>query len=161
MKTAQQIYNLLVQLYPRSYRNLFGAEMMQTFMDHYQDVEASAGKVNMQFWLALIIDEMPSIAREHAASQLTRHPFLQLTISKVVIGVMILIPLYSLLFALLVKIALAIPHPPLHGLAVLITFALLLLLPGVFSIMVSYLLASAFVSGLCKYRVSRPYRENP
>src|SRR3954454_21704441 len=88
-----RFYDLLLRLYPHSYRTLFGTQMRQTFIDHYQDVEASEGVVSMQFWLALITDEIPNIAREHAASMLERHPFLKFTTSKLVLAALIFSPL--------------------------------------------------------------------
>ena len=61
----QLIYNVILKFYPRNYRKAFGAQMMQTFSDHYQDIIESKGRVSIIFWLSTITDEIKNITRQH------------------------------------------------------------------------------------------------
>ncbi len=145
MKTATYIYNLLLQLYPRSYRNAFGAQMLQTFVDQYTDVATSAGRVSMHFWVFTVTDEMNNITRQHIESIMEAHPFLQITVPKLVVSAVLLIPLYAVCYAALVTASLVLPHPHVSGLGFLLALAALVLLSGVFSVVASYVLASTLV----------------
>ena len=146
MKNAQQIYNALLYLYPRSYRKAFGAQMMQTFRDQYQDVEKSEGRVCTRFWLSAIADEIKNIATQHLTGFREGAILREVTASKVITSAVLLIPLYVVFYAALVNIALAVPHPHLSGIGVLIALGGLFLLPGAFSIMAGCALASTFAS---------------
>lgn len=143
MKSAIRIYALLLHLYPRRYRATFGAQMRQTFIDQYQDLQASQGHVGPRFWLALFSDEIQNIVREHMSWLTQENHFLKLSIAKVILAALFLIPLYPAFVLLFVRTSLALPHPSISGLGALIALAaVLLILPGVASILVSYLLAS-------------------
>ena len=146
MKTAMHIYNLLLSLYPRSYQKAFRAQMQQTFIDSYKDVEESEGHESIRFWLSTIADEAQNIARQHADSLTEGNNFLKITCGKLLVSTLLFIPLYAAFGASLVKLSLALPHPHLSGIAVLIALSLLLVLPGILSVTMSYLVASAFVS---------------
>src|SRR5262245_30279244 len=64
---AVRFYARLLRLYPRSYREAFGAHMLQTFKDHYTDVVAHAGKAGLSFWLGVVSDAVTSISCEYLA----------------------------------------------------------------------------------------------
>ena len=145
MKHANQIYKVLLKLYPQSYREAFGTQMMQTFIDHYADVEKSEGRVSLSFWLSVITDEVRNIPAQHLTPLKGTGTFLEVTVTKLALSAVLLIPLYVLFYAVLVQVSLALPHPHLSGIGVLIALAALLLLPGVFSLVASYALASAVV----------------
>src|SRR6476646_4511071 len=103
---ATRIYNALLRLYPHRYQARFGAQMRQTFLDHYQDVAASTGGVSLQFWFSLFTDEITNIARQHAASMVEHNPFLKLTRSKLALAAMLCLPLYLLFYLAIVNLAL-------------------------------------------------------
>lgn len=154
MKNAVQIYDVLLRFYPQSYREAFGAQMRQTFIDHYRDVEASEGQVSMGFWLSALTDEMQNILRQHAAIFTEGDGFLKVTFWKSVVAAAFVLPLYVIFYLLLVRLSLALPHPPVSGIsAVLALAAVLLILPSVLSLMVSYVLASALIRALSERRV--------
>ena len=67
MITAQRVYHLLLKFYPPRYRKEFGAQMMQTFMDHYSDLKNTEGRAGMSFWFLTIADEVRNIARQRLA----------------------------------------------------------------------------------------------
>ncbi len=146
MNIAKQLYTLLLRLYPRSYRNAFGADMLQTFVDQYTDVKTSAGRVSMYFWLSTVTDELQNILRQYRTSLTEGHAFLRLTVTKLVVSAMLLIPLYPLCYAALVSAALRLPHPSVSGLGFLGVLAMVVLLAGIFSGATSYLLVSLVLS---------------
>ena len=146
MKTAIRIYNFLLRLYPPGYRKEFGAQMMQTFMDHYEDIEKAGGRTGMYFWSLTVTDEVRNIARQRAAFLTEENNFLKVSVWKLVISGILLLPLYAIFCASLVKISLALPHPHVSGIFAIIAMATVaVILPGLFSVVVSYTLASAFV----------------
>src|SRR5436305_9262089 len=65
-KTANAVhfYRALLSLYPQAHRERFGAEMLQTFRDHYADVAARQDSVSLGFWFDVILDEAQSIPHE-------------------------------------------------------------------------------------------------
>jgi hypothetical protein len=146
MKTAIHFYRFLLCLYPRSYKEAFRAPMLQTFIDHYQDVEKSEGRVSVRFLFSTLADEVQDIARQHTTLLTERNTFLKVTIGKLLLSMLLLIPLYTTFYVVLVKTSLALHHPHVSGIGVLIVLALLLVVPGICSLMASYVLASAFVN---------------
>ncbi len=154
MKNAIRLYNVILMFYPHSYREFFGAQMMQTFMDNYKDVEESDGSVSIRFGISAITDEIQNILRQHATSLTEGNNFLKVTVSKLVVSAILLVPLYAVFCALLVKISLALPHPHVSGIGALIALtAILLLLPGLLGGMTSWVFASALVSVFPKRKV--------
>lgn len=154
MKIARRLYKLLLTLYPHSYRTAFGEQMMQTFIDHYTDVATSVGRVRMDFWLFMIIDEIKNIMRQQMISLREDRTLLTVTVAKVVVSAVLLIPLSALCYAILVNAILAVPHPPVSGIGFLIALAALVLFSGVLSVVVSYVLASLVVRALPKRSIS-------
>jgi len=146
MSKAVCAYKLLLYLYPRRYRVAFAAQMLQTFIDYYTDVERSEGRVSTRFWLSAITDEVTNIGRQHMLS-LAENGLLRPTTSKLLLAAVFLVPLYPVFLVGVVKTSLALPHPPLSGIGVLIAFAAILLIPSALGLIVSYLLAG-FVSAL-------------
>ena len=68
MSGAARLYRFLLRLYPRSYREDFGAEMLQTFLDWHEDVTRAYGRVGIGRWLAMIADELANIATQRLTS---------------------------------------------------------------------------------------------
>ena len=64
---AARFYMLLVRLYPRDHRRTFGAQMLQTFKDQYQDAAEERARAGIAFWLGVIGDEARGILRERVA----------------------------------------------------------------------------------------------
>ena len=46
---AARLYRLLVHLYPAALRDAFGAQMLQTFRDHYRDAVERHGQSAARF----------------------------------------------------------------------------------------------------------------
>ena len=145
MKNARTLYAALLKLYPRRYRQAFGAQMLQTFLDHYQDVVTTEGRVGLAFWWATLCDEVPNIVRQHATAWIEERSFLQPSAAKLALAALLLFPLFALCYAAFVHVCLTLPHPHTGGIGVLFALAALLLLPGGVSLMVSYILASACI----------------
>lgn len=155
MKTAKRIYRLLLALYPPHYRNGFGKQMMQTFIDQYRDVASTEGQVRMDFWRFLITDELQNIVRQHLIALGESYPFLRLTTTKVMLSALLFLPLYVTFYTILVTVVLTMPHPQVNGVWFLLALAMLLLLPAVCSMLVSYVLASMLINRLPKRKMSR------
>ncbi len=64
IRRAARRYAALLRLYPKRYRQAFGAQMLQTFKDYYRDASEREGGVGLTFWLAVVGDELQGIARE-------------------------------------------------------------------------------------------------
>lgn len=150
MKNAKAIYKVLLNLYPRRYQNTFGAQMMQTFLDNYQDVETWEKRTSMGFWFSTISDEAQNILRQHFEYLAEENAFLQVTATKLLATAVFFIPWCVLFYAALVHVMLAMPHPHVNGIGALIALSALLLLSGVLGLAASYLSASALVSVLVK-----------
>jgi hypothetical protein len=146
MKNAKRLYNALLNRYPHRYRKEFGAQMMRTFIDHYQDVQKSEGRVGMSFWFSAIADEISNITQQHLTSLMEENSFLKVTASKLMVSALLFLPLYAVLYAIIVRASLALPHPPLSGSGVTIALTAILLFPSVVSAAGSYVLASALAS---------------
>lgn len=151
MKTAIRAYSLLLKFYPRQFRKEFGVQMIQTFRDHYNDLEKSGGHVGMSFWFMAVTDEVRNIARQRLAFLTEGNHFLKMSVGKLVLSALLVLPLYGIFCASMVKISLTLPHPPLSGIFAIIAMATVaVILPGILSVVLSYTLASAFVSILPK-----------
>lgn len=157
MKNAVRTYNLLVRCYPRKYRDAFGAQMLQTFSDHYADVKESDGHVGVRFWSSLIADELPNQVRQRVAYLTESDGLLKVPVGRATAVAVFVLPLYATFCGLLVKLALALPHPPVSGIFAIIAMATVaIVLPGILSLMVSCLLASALASTVTKRTERRP-----
>ncbi|CAN5853967.1 hypothetical protein BH10CHL1_BH10CHL1_22570 [soil metagenome] len=153
MKNAKLMYNGLLKFYPPSYRKEFGTQMMQTFIDHYQDVEKSEGRVSINFWRSAITDEIKNITKQQITVLIEENNFLKVSVSTLAVSAVLFMPLYALFYVALVKVSLALPHPHVSGIGVIIVLAMLLLLPGGLSLIVSYMLANEFVTVFTKHKV--------
>ena len=158
MNNAIRIYSALLRLYPRGYRQAFGPQMLQTFADQVHDLEGASGAgdsgaLSPAFWAATLADELQNIVRQHAAPLSQTGHVLKLTGAKLALSAVLLLPLYLTLCLVLVNVSVAIPHPPLSGLSVIFAFGMLLVvIPGLLSAALSYLLASAFAHTLAILR---------
>ncbi len=155
MKGPIRFYKFLLSLYPMSHQRACGAQMLQTFIDHYRDVEKSRGRVGMYFWLAIISDEIPSIARERTILLWEGNSFWKMTGWKVVLSLPSMILLYAASCALLVKLSLSLPHPHVSGIGFLFALAYLLAVPAIFSAAASYALASVLLSLLPRRKAGK------
>lgn len=61
---AARAYALFLKLYPKEYRRMFGDQMLRTFEDRHNDWSARSGKTGFAYWLAIIGDEVVSVAKE-------------------------------------------------------------------------------------------------
>ncbi len=157
MKHAIRLYSLLVTLYPRGFRETFGAQMRQTFADHYEDVERSEGHVGLRFWLALAVDELQHVGRQHADSLTKGGVLRKAVVGKAVVVALFFLPLYAACLGLMVNLALALPHPHVSGIFVVIAIAsVVLVLPGIVSLTVSCLLVNALASIVAKDKSGAP-----
>jgi len=62
---ADRFYELLLLLYPETYQNRFGVEMMYTFQDMRAEERTKHGKVGIGFWSGILIDTLLSALHEH------------------------------------------------------------------------------------------------
>ena len=67
-RAAERLYALLLLLYPRAHRRVYGPLMLQTFRDSYRDALATRGRAGPKFWLSVAGDEAKSLAREHGTA---------------------------------------------------------------------------------------------
>lgn len=75
---AARRYAVLLRLYPRAHRQRFGAQMLQTFQDHYRDAVESGEQTEARFWLAVAGDESRSILAERVAALTERESRMQM-----------------------------------------------------------------------------------
>ncbi len=154
MKNAIRLYAVLLKLYPRGFRKAFGAEMRQTFTDHYSDIKNTKGHVGMDFWLATVTDEISNSIRQHMEPLMHEESFLTISAAKWVVAATLFIPLFALFYAAFVRVSLILPHPPVSGIGVLFAFAALVLLPLAFSVLTGYILACTLVRVLPRRTVT-------
>jgi hypothetical protein len=64
---ASRFYARVLRLYPNRHREVFGKQMMQTFLDSYHNAARTSGRVSLGFWLAVLWDEGRSILREQTS----------------------------------------------------------------------------------------------
>jgi hypothetical protein len=145
MKTAERVYDALLRLYPQSYRDTFGAEMRQTFRDLYQDVQRSHGRVGVGFWLEIVGDDLRNVLRQHAACAAAGNGSPGVTVFRRALTAALSVPLYALMFAALVRVCLALPHPHVSGLGALAALSALFVLPAFLSLAASWALATGLV----------------
>jgi hypothetical protein len=89
MKDAARFYKSLIRLYPQSYRQAFGAQMQQTFIDWHDDAGRANGRVGIQFWLSMITDEIRNIVNQRLAS-LKERDSLKISGPKLALSVLLL-----------------------------------------------------------------------
>jgi hypothetical protein len=65
---AALVYALLLWLYPRAHRDIFGRQMLQTFGDHYRDAVEARGQSQLWFWCGVVVDEGRSLLQEYRAT---------------------------------------------------------------------------------------------
>ena len=68
MKNARTLYTALLKLYPGRYQEEFGLQMLQTFLDHYQDLVSTQERMGLAFWWATLCDEVPNIVRQRVTA---------------------------------------------------------------------------------------------
>jgi hypothetical protein len=145
MKNALRAYGALLRLYPASYRQEFGAEMLQTFRDHYFDIQNSKAETGAVFWFSAIVDETKNIVRQNVSSLGDANGFFKPSWPKVLTALFVL-PFYVLCSAATVKLSLAIPHPAVSGLGAVLALAMtLVIVPAAISVVSSYFLAFSIV----------------
>jgi hypothetical protein len=139
---AIQIYRLLLKIYPRHYREAFEVDMVQTFADYHADVMAQGGHTGMSFWTLLIADDVRNAGRQHLASLAEGDRTVPLPLGRLALATLFLIPLFVLLSATSIALALAVPHPPINGIIVPIALISVgIVIPGILGIAVSWGLA--------------------
>jgi hypothetical protein len=67
---SQQLYELLLKLYPKRFREQFGDEMKVVFAESLLDVREQAGSKGMvAFWTKMLVDLVKSVIREQLAER--------------------------------------------------------------------------------------------
>jgi len=147
VKRAIQCYNALLALYPPAFRKQFAAEMRQTFLDQYTDLQTSGGAVGIRFWLATMLDELQNIIQQYTAFLTNGNLFWRISIGKAAVCAFLFLPLYITFTLAFINLSLALPHPSISGLGVLAAFALLLfILPVTASLVVGYLIGAVLAT---------------
>lgn len=137
-------YRLLLRLYPRRFREEFGDDMLQTFLDYHADATAGDGQAGFRFWTFLIVDDLRSAARQHLATVTGGSGTVTLSIGRLALTMLFLVPLFVVLSAASVTIALAVPHPPVNGIIVPIALVMVgIVVPGTVGAAISWSLAGA------------------
>jgi predicted permease len=67
---SDQIYRVLLHLYPLSFRQRFGDEMSDLFHERRRAAQARGVGATMRFWLSTVFDVASSLWREHRADEL-------------------------------------------------------------------------------------------
>src|SRR5437762_2982103 len=67
-RKALRYYAVLLKLYPAAFQRTFGAQMRQTFLDHYEDIQTALGRAGIRFWLGVVGDGVFSIVQEHSST---------------------------------------------------------------------------------------------
>jgi hypothetical protein len=83
---AERVYAWLLRLYPRAHWQAFGAQMLQTFRDHYRDAVETGGEQIAWFWLSVVGDEGKSLLREHIAAFAERIWFMKMLLIAPTLG---------------------------------------------------------------------------
>ena len=65
---AIRFYSFLLSWYPSYFSEKFHSEMLQTFKDHYVDVDENEGGAGIGFWFDTISDDMLGIVREQLSA---------------------------------------------------------------------------------------------
>lgn len=70
---SERIYELIVQLYPRRYRQQFGEEMKYVFSESLKDAYSEEGEYGIiHLWTRTVIDSVKSLATQHYDSMKTK-----------------------------------------------------------------------------------------
>lgn len=68
--SSQQLYGMLLQLYPKSYRREFGKEMQYVFSEQLNDSYREHGESGIiHLWFKTIIDSLKSCITQHLEAQ--------------------------------------------------------------------------------------------
>jgi hypothetical protein len=62
---SDRLYELLLLLYPETYRIKFGREMLYTFQDMRDEERAKRGMAGVGFWSGILFDTLLSAVHEH------------------------------------------------------------------------------------------------
>jgi hypothetical protein len=62
---ADQVFAILLRLYPRAHRRAFGQQMLQTFHDHYRDMVETRRDGALWYWHDVLRDTGRSLVREY------------------------------------------------------------------------------------------------
>lgn len=101
-KRAEDLFKIMLFLYPKKYRKRFGHEMFLVFQDMYYEELEKHGKVGVFFWTSQIVDMTKSILDEHKNLIIKKgmKKYLQqsLHINKSnIVGALLLLPFLTLL----------------------------------------------------------------
>ena len=154
MKNAKNLYAVFLRLYPLQYRQEFEAQMMQTFLDCYADVRDSAKGTRLLFWWSFTVDELRNIFKQRTAFLEEDGHFLRLSNTKRTLTALLFLPIFVLLFAALVKVSLALPHPTTTGVGVVLAFVTLLTVAALWGVATGYVIVSALLNGFARLKTS-------
>ena len=153
MTTAKFLYRILLRCYPQRFRDEFGEQMMQTFLDQTADLDRSKGNSSLNFWCFTVTDEFKNIIRQRLSSITDNGLPSQAGSAILALTVIVFLPLFVLCYAVGVSIALIVPHPPVSGIGFLIALTLILAVASGVSGMLSYWLASRVIGLIVSNKV--------
>ena len=84
MSFAERVYQALLGLYPKDFRQRYGLEMIQTFRDSHR--QARLEHKTFTFWFATITDVFLSAIREHAQESSSMSPIVRIGAVCFVVG---------------------------------------------------------------------------
>lgn len=100
-KSTENIFGIMMLLYPSEYRVRFGHEMFLVFQDMYFSEIEKTGKVGILFWLSQIADMTTSVIEQHKLLIIKKgmKKYLQQTLPYTIyniIGGILLLPFFTL-----------------------------------------------------------------
>ncbi len=153
MKTAVFLYSIVLRVYPRSYRVAFGADMLQTFIDSYGDMEAPGKLAHLRFWLFMLGDELGNIVQQHGVAFVQRYPFYRVSLPRLLVAGLCFIPAFIVCYAVLISITLWLPLPAVSGLGFPLALLALTMLSAIASGFGSYTLACTLARAVPAHHV--------
>src|SRR5882762_8625506 len=63
---ADAVYKILLNLYPKAYRQLYGQQMFIVFRDLYREQITEGEKIGIGFWIKIISDTVSSLIQQYA-----------------------------------------------------------------------------------------------
>jgi hypothetical protein len=123
---------------------MFASEMEQTFADLYREADHT-GRLSLgMFLVAFLIDELRNILAQHWTELAVARRTGTIPAGQILLAAFLVIPCWVGATGISVSLALALPHPALSGVFVLVALALVLLIvPTLVALAVSWLLARA------------------
>lgn len=126
MTNAKYLYRLLLRCYPQRFRDEFGEQMMQTFLDQAADLDRSKGASLLNFWWFTVTDEFKNIIQQRISAIVESDLPRRARIAMLALAMTVFLPLFALCYVAVVSVALIVPHPPVSGIGFLVALPLIL-----------------------------------